>query len=64
MQLDNNISKETKGLFLLSNPIPYFIVPINIHIVEWIIHVQTLIDIGATTCFVDENFVTLYLQPL
>jgi hypothetical protein len=37
---------------------------INIHIVEWIIHVKTLIDTGATTCFVDENFVRLYLQLL
>jgi hypothetical protein len=39
-------------------------VPINIHIVEWIIHVKTLVNTSAVTCFVDENFAKLYLQLL
>jgi len=36
----------------------------NIHIVEWIIHVKTLVNTSAITCFVDENFARLYLQLL
>jgi hypothetical protein len=56
LQLDNDISKETRGLPLCPYLVLCFIVPIDIHIVKQNIHVEIFVNNGVMACFVDENF--------
>ncbi len=56
LQLDNNTSKETKGIFLPPYVVLCFIVPIDIHTIKQNVHVEILVNSGVTTFFVDENF--------
>jgi hypothetical protein len=55
LQLDNNTSKETKGLFLPPYLVPFFIVPIDIHTIKQNVYVEILIYNGVMACFVDET---------
>lgn len=57
LQLDNNISKETKGLSLRPYLVLCFIVPIDIHTVKQNVHVEIFVNNGVMACFIDENFV-------
>jgi hypothetical protein len=56
MRLDTTKSKE-KCLFVSSNPMPCFIFPIHIKILDCEISNDALLDTRASVCFMDKDFV-------
>ena len=55
MRLDA-IKSEEKGLFISSVPTPCFTFPIHIKTLDCEFPSEALLDIGASTCFVDKDF--------
>jgi hypothetical protein len=55
MRLDATKSKEN-GLFVSSNPMPCFIFHVHIKTLDFEFFSEALLDIGASTCFMDKDF--------
>ena len=56
MRLDSRNSIKRKGLFLPSDLAPCFTISIKIEVESLNIHAKALLDIGGSTCFMDEEF--------
>ena len=55
MRLDATKSKE-KGLFVSLDPTPCFTFPGHIKVLDYEFSSKTLLDIGASACFIDKDF--------
>jgi hypothetical protein len=55
MRLDATKSKE-KGLFVSSDPTPYFTFPVHIKTLDCEFSSQALLDTRASVCFMDKDF--------
>jgi len=58
MQLDSTTSLTTSSFVLSTNPTPCFMIPVCLGSQK--IKTYILIDLGVSTCFIDESFTKLY----
>jgi hypothetical protein len=60
----NTLDVTQQGPLVTSNPVPCFLLPIKVFFKSMEIEVDALVDSGATTSFIDVNFVQKYGLPI